>query len=123
MLSGTRISNDKLILEFISNEDPISIRRLVEVPIKNVGSISKLSDYGSVKDYKLSVSKLQMRTNNHTYIDNDGCLIFELHNISRALILELNNSAHPAIIFEVSNPEAFISMLNIRLNRQKRKSA
>ena len=123
MLSNSRINNDKLILEFTSSESPISIRRLVEIPVADILSISKLSTYGSVKDYKLFLSNPTISIRDHTCVDKDGCLIFELHNPSRALILELRNSNHPAIIFEVSNPDNFIHMLNVKLSRQKRKSA
>ncbi len=123
MLSNSRINNDKLVLEFISSESHISIRRLVEIPVADILSISRLSTYGSIKDYKLFLSNLAIGIRDHTCVDRDGCFIFELHNPSRALILELKNPNHPAVIFEVSNPEEFIHILNAKLNRQKKKSA
>lgn len=123
MLSNARINDTKLVLEFISNENPISIRRLVEVPLANIRSISRLSTYESVKDYRLSVSKLSIDIRDHTYVDRNGYLIFELHNLSRALILELDNLEHPAMIFEATNPESLIRTLSMKINRQKRKSA
>ena len=112
-MSGTaRIEGDKLIFELHAGDDALAFRRRLDIPLKDIVSVSTERGSWSPAMIRLLGTGIPFVVRDGIYLTREGIAFYEMGNADKVVTVKLHHERYKKIVFEVEDKEATAKMIN-----------
>ena len=113
------IDNGNLVFDLHGNDEILSIKRSISVPIKDVLFVStEKVPWALFKQLRVGGTYFPGEIKDGRYLSSDGMMFFEMHNPDEYITVHLKHEHYKAIVFEVEDKNATAKMINDAINER-----